>query len=368
MKLVAPRMRGFAGRLERALANSQQTWHERRGLLLELQDEHGTVGLGEASPLPGYSLDDEASCRGALESLGQRWPQQWPEDPALALAALRRLTQGLSETPAARCSMETALLDLMGHRLGMPLWQLLARAAGLSGAPSRLPLAALIHASESERMERELGAAVAQGYGSIKLKVGGAALEHDQQRVRRALDRLPAHVRLRLDANRAWPPRLARRALADLADPRIEYVEEPVAEGRWAELGPAPVRLAADETLQGRSAPVSLSELLRFGVGVIVVKPMALGLLGAFDLALQARSMGIAVVVSHLLDGPVGWAAAIALALALGADGPAHGLAPHAGLTAWPRSRPLAVDGHELRATAEPGLGLDDTDALRDRP
>jgi L-alanine-DL-glutamate epimerase-like enolase superfamily enzyme len=274
----------------------------------------------------------------------------------------------MSETPAARCAAETALLDLIGHRHGTPLWRLLAQAAGLPGAPTRLPLAALIHASASEQIDRELGTLVAQGYRSVKLKVGRVALEQDRRRIDRVLDRLGRHVRLRLDANRAWPPSVARRALAGLGDPRIEYVEEPVAEGRWPEIGPAPVLLAADETLQGRSAPASLSELRCFGVGVIVVKPMALGLLGSLDLAVQARSMGVSVVVSHLLDGPVGWAASISLALALGAHGPAHGLAAHAGLTAWPHVRPLAAEGHELLATAEPGLGLDDTDALRALP
>ncbi|MBN1609736.1 MAG: O-succinylbenzoate synthase [Polyangiaceae bacterium] len=365
MKLIALRVRGFAGRLERGLTSSQHTWQERRGLLLEIEDELGHIGLGEASPLPRYSPDDVAGCRGALESLGARWPQQWPEDPALALAALRRLTPGMAETPAARCAVETALLDLLGHRLGMPLWHVLAQAAGLPVVPARVSVAVLIHASDGEPMDRELGAVVAQGYGSVKLKVGGMPLERDQRRIARVLDRLGGHVRLRLDANRAWPPCVARDALAGLADPRIEYVEEPVAQGRWADLGPTPVLLAADETLQGPSPEVPLAQLQSWGVGVIVVKPMALGLLASLSLALQARSMGMAVVVSHLLDGPVGWAASISLALALGADGPAHGLAPHAGLTAWPASRPLAAQGPELVATAEPGLGLDHTDSLR---
>jgi hypothetical protein len=99
-----------------------------------------------------------------------------------------------------------------------------------------------------------------------------------------------------------------------------------------------------------------------------VVKPMALGLLDSLDVALQARRMGMAVVVSHLLDGPVAWAASSSLALALGAGGPAHGLAPHAGLSAWPVVRPLAAEGCELAAPAAPGLALDDTDALRAPP
>jgi L-Ala-D/L-Glu epimerase len=367
MRIVALRVKGFGGRLDRTLVGSQRAWMERRGLLLEIEDELGHVGLGEASPLPGYSPDDEPSCRKALERSSAQWPRQWPEQPARALGALRQLTSSMSATPAARCAVETAVLDLLAHRLGTPLWQLLAQAAGLPVAWSRLRMAALIHASDGEKMDHELSVAMEQGYAAVKLKVGGTTLEQDQMRIARVLERLGEHVRLRLDANGAWSPALARHALAELAGPRLEYVEEPVAQGRWAELGPTSVMLAADETLQGRSAPVSLVELRGFGVGIVVVKPMSLGLLGSLELALQARSTGMGVVVSHLLDGPVSWAGSIALALALGGHELAHGLAPHSGLTAWPASRPLAVEGRELVATDAPGLGLDDTDALRAR-
>jgi o-succinylbenzoate synthase len=364
MRIVAARTRDFGGALDRALFSSRHSWSQRDGLLLELEDELGHYGYGEASPLPGYSSDDGASCRAALESLA--WPRQLPHGADEGMTTVRRLAAAMP--PAARCALETALLDLLGQRLELALWQLLAQAAALPCVPVRLPLAALIHAYEAEEAERESRSLLALGYVSLKLKVGGAQLDQDQNRVARVLDALGERARLRLDANQAWSPALARHALAALGDPRIEYIEEPVAQGRWPEIGSVPVPLAADESLQGLRARISLSALRRSGVGVVVVKPMALGLLAALDLALEARRIGMAVVVSHLLDGPVAWAASSALALALGGGGPAHGLAPHAGLSVWPATRPLAVDGSELTTVAAPGLGLDDTGLLKAEP
>lgn len=366
MRIVSARVRSYGGTLDRALVNSRRSWARRRGLLLAITDELGHDGYGEASPLPGYSPDDETGCRAALETVA--WPKELPDECGVAVPEVRRVAATMHDLPAARCALETALLDLLGQRLGLPLWQVLAQVAGSPGASARLSLAALIHADEVEDAQRESCALLAQGYASLKLKIGGTELGQDQKRIAAVLDTIGERGRLRLDANRAWLPATARRALARFADARIEYVEEPVAQGRWTELGSVAMRLAADETLQGGIGCASLSELHRSGVEVVVLKPMVLGLLRALDLAFEARRIGMAVVVTHLLDGPVAWAASSALALALGSDGLAHGLAPHAGLSVWPAIRPLAVDGPNLVTVPTPGLGLDDPDRLRARP
>ncbi len=86
---------------------------------------------------------------------------------------------------------------------------------------------------------------------------------------------------------------------------------------------------------------------------------MALGgLTRCLSLARSARERGIAVVVSHLLDGPIALAAAAALALAVGSPERAAGLEPHVGLAAWPAlPLPAFTSAHILRRDA-PGLEL----------
>jgi L-alanine-DL-glutamate epimerase-like enolase superfamily enzyme len=140
----------------------------------------------------------------------------------------------------------------------------------------------------------------------------------------------------------------------------LEYVEEPVQDGVWRELGSVSVPLAADESLQRHhlSPRGVLAELAKCGVRYVVVKPMALGLQRSLDWAAEARELGLKVVVSHLLDGPVAMAAAAALALAMGSPSPAPGLGRHPVLDAWHQCEPAAFRGTRLVRTDAPGLGL----------
>lgn len=138
----------------------------------------------------------------------------------------------------------------------------------------------------------------------------------------------------------------------------IEFVEEPVSDGRWEKLPPVSVPLGADESLQRRQ-PDCVAELAERGVGVFVLKPMVLGLSGALAIGTTARRLGLDVVVSHAFEGPIGFAASAALAFAVGSPGLASGLGPHPGLSAWPGLRPLALAGHHLAAPSGPGLGIE---------
>jgi L-alanine-DL-glutamate epimerase-like enolase superfamily enzyme len=92
----------------------------RRGLLLTLTDLDGTISQGEASPLPGYSVESLATVERALSLV------DWASVPEIdagepARAYLTRIRQTLLPLPAsARFAVETALLDLVGKRRGAP--------------------------------------------------------------------------------------------------------------------------------------------------------------------------------------------------------------------------------------------------------
>ena len=54
------------------------------------------------------------------------------------------------------------------------------------------------------------------------------------------------------------------------------------------------------------------------------------------ELARAAHALGVEVVVTHLFDGPIALRASGVLALIVQSGALAAGLAPHAGLDAWP--------------------------------
>lgn len=329
----------------------------REGLVLSLTDDEGHKGYGEATPLIGYSPDDALACERALQAIHERI-DEIPEDidaaPAIT-AALAPLELG--PVPAARFAIESALTDLLGQRLGLSIAEIL----GDERPYTRVPVNGLLLAcSDAADLVRRAQLLADRGLSALKIKLRA----RDDDAFARELDaltnlrrELPPPFELRLDANGAWDLDLARRRLGALAPLEPSYVEQPAPLEALHLLGRCDVPWAADESLQRPDLADRLLECE--GCVAFILKPSTLGLLGAYDLALRAQFRGLGVVVTHLFDGPVAFAAACELALALPRIPLACGLDAHDGLGAQPEAwiPQLSAAGF-VTATEKHGLGL----------
>ncbi len=332
---------------------------ERPSLWIELRDELGHTGLGEASPLPPFSRDDIASCQRALTRVPERL-DEIPDGEAAADSislVLKAIDPSLAGLPSARFAVETALLDLLARRRGVSLARLLGGAE-----PDRpVPTNALLVASPPETLADRAVALAAQGFTALKIKLrarDGGGFRRELAGLRELRAALPLPFELRLDPNAAWPEEEARRRLDDLARIEPRFVEQPVAPGRLAQLGRCAVPWAADESL---ADPAEAERLLdAAGCAAFILKlPVLGGLLAARALALRAQARGIDIVVTHFFDGPVGLAAAAELARSLPRPPLACGLDPHDRLAAWPQIPvPQLRRRGFILPSAEPGLGL----------
>lgn len=273
------------------------------------------------------------------------------------------------DAPAARCALETAILDLVGRRSAQPLWSLLGAVR-----PASVPLAGLISSPEPAQARILAGRLVARGITTAKVKIG-----HAQQapalRVERAL-RVATAVRdagiehLRFDANRTLPAATLARTLQALAASNPELVEEASPPQALLALPQVPVPLALDETLQASDAKAWIDRFAsRHLLRAVVLKPMVLGgVLNALALAVHAREHGVRAIASHLFDGPIARCAAAHLALSLppapGSERLASGLDRHPGLAAWPDVDSGLFTEHAVVPGSRPGLGLRGEDLL----
>jgi o-succinylbenzoate synthase len=360
--------------LDPPLSNALQQWNTRTTLSVFLHDRgsHLVPGLsgerwagrGEASPLPNYSPDTLLACEGALCAVPVAALNELDSlsSPQVILAEVQRLLP--ADVPAARFGLETALLDRLGQRLQRPLWSLLrdcvpeqdrgAIDAGSSGASGPLRLCALLRSEDPSDALEQARHHVAAGVRCFKLKVGPGVLLPSQESVLRALRaEHGAAVQLRLDANCS----LSRATLADtlqrLAAYAPEFVEEPILQPLPGDLSHSPCAWALDESLQTLE-PARLDELLSLpSCRAVVLKPTTLGgFRRCLELARWGRGHACEPVISHALEGPLGWLACVHLAMALG-PGPAAGL--------WPMphqaSAASSLHGAELDASDMAGLG-----------
>ncbi len=329
--------------------DARRSWPERQSLLLSLVDADQRRGMGEASPLPGYSQDSLDDVEAALDAVVVS-----EVEAALMLsptrAALRQISSLVPKSlPSARMALETAALDLLGQRQGVAAPRLLGAVSG-----ARRSLAQLLGPASSGSLLPDAARALQAGFVHLKLKLGSPGqLARELDGMRALRQRHGAHVRLRLDANDSLDAAQVTEAWSSLSQLGIELFEEP---GVVPEQLSGALPLALDESLQGLDEAAVVALVRQRKARCLVLKPMALGGLDhCWRLAELARDLDVEVVLSHCFDGPFAWRAAAALALALPA-GAAHGLAPHAGLEAW-SARDLPVNQGGLELWTEPGLG-----------
>jgi len=348
VRLTSRSLRRYHGALGRPSGAVGRSSVERSGLLLTLVDDEGRTGRGEASPLPGHSTETLAAVTQALVDVIPRLGEAQYDDVA---ETLRRFP-ALDALPSARCAVEVALLDLWGQRRGVSV------AALVGFDPARLECNAQPGALVDEDIGERCAAAVARGFGVLKLKAGSIDFTEERKTLEGLRARFPG-VTWRLDVNGAWTLDEARRRLDALDGLGVQYVEQPCEGAEVFSLGVRAVPWAADEALID---PIARRRFLededaRRGCAAAVLKPMALGWLAAREAALEAGRLGLGAVVTHLLDGPVALAAACELARSLPGAW-ACGLDRHAGLDAWPGMEVPQAEGPWVRRAEGAGLGL----------
>jgi len=251
--------------------------------------------LGEAAPLPGFSVEGVDEALEAVESWRAFVPESLADVETIASAGL---------PPSASHGVEQALLGWLASTKGESVARLL-------GATHTARVAVNALAGDAAQAR----AAVAAGFKTIKVKVGIAPVDEDVRRVRNIRDAVGPTVALRLDANRAWSADDAERALRALADVGIELVEEPTKGLAALARLRAFASIGADESVRTES---DLDRVLREGAAdAIVVKPMLVGsLLASVRMLKRAAKANVDSVVTTALEGGVGRCGAWAVAAA----------------------------------------------------
>jgi o-succinylbenzoate synthase len=368
MRITETDLRPLRLEFIKPLKTARATYGAREGFVVQLRDEEGRVGQGEAMPLPEFGTESLSECERTLreylstlrnETLMNKEAPSTPRPPGEGRGeGISGLGLDPRLPPAARHALEQALLDLLSQRRGVPLSHLLC-----AEARSEVHVNALLGAPSPEALAEEAGRAVFEGYETLKLKVAGRLVEEDEARLAAVRESVGPTTRLRVDANGAWKESEAGRALERLSRYELELCEQPVAAEEHEALARlqehAPCALAADESL---TLPESLQFLLQSPatVKILVLKPMVLGgLLPTLELARRAAKRGMEAYVTSSLDGVIARAGAAHLAAALPSGRYASGLGVGHLFANEPENHPFRPVGGRIRLPTSPGLGVE---------
>ena len=178
-----------------------------------IRDDDGIEGFGEAAPNRYYG----ESVSTVIAALGQFRPILERADPFSLESIEAHLNRVLRGNASAKSAISAALHDLIGKKLGLPVYKMW----GLDATPT--PESSFtIAIAENDELERRV--AEARQYPILKIKLG---TDRDTEIVRIIRNAAP-QKRLRVDANAAWTAKHAVRMSDFLADHEIEILEQPV--------------------------------------------------------------------------------------------------------------------------------------------
>lgn len=280
--------------LEMPFRIAHGTSHARHNVLVRISDgEH--EGLGEAAPVRQHHETQE----GVLDYLASLPPLA--ENPFHLEELLEALPPG---SQSARAAIDIALHDLIGKRLGAPLYRLFGLNPG-SSPPTSMTIS-IGTPEEVQGWARD----AAKRFSILKLKLGH---EHTLEIARAA--RAATDARLVADANCAWTVEQALTLIPALADLGLEWIEQPLPEEdldglrRIREVSPIPI--FADEPVRTAGDIPRLAGCVD-GVNIKVMK--AGGLREALRMIAVARAHGLQVMLGCMLETSLGITASAHLA------------------------------------------------------
>jgi len=258
--------------------------------------EHdGVVGLGEAAPSRRYgeSIDTVGKFLKAIDA--SRF-----EDPFQVESILSSVDAMAPGNRAAKASVDIALHDWVGKRLGVPLyrlWGLDARKTPITSFTIGIDTPEVV-----ERKVRE-----AEEYSILKVKLGGENDEEMMKVIRRATKKA-----LRVDANEGWKTReTAVEKIKWLEQEGVEFVEQPMPASDLA--GTAWVRERVNLPLIADENCLRLADIppLRGAFDGINIKLMkCTGVREAVAMIQTARACGLKAMAGCMIETSVGISAA----------------------------------------------------------
>ena len=262
--------------------------YEAHNLLVRLKDG-AAVGIGECAPRSYYG-ETQATAQAAFA----HYADHLGDDPFAIEMIMARLERSLRHNNSVRAGIDIALHDLVGKKLGIPIYQLL----GLS--PTHVPATSYTIPIDTPA-EMAHKAMLARDYPILKIKLG---TRHDLDIVREIRD--VSTATLRVDANAAWTVKEALRMIDLLAPYNIEMIEQPLPPGDLAGLkllhDHSPIPIFADESCITVEDIPPLAGVVD-GINIKLVK--CGGINHALKMIHVARAHGLRIMLGCMIESSI---------------------------------------------------------------
>jgi L-alanine-DL-glutamate epimerase-like enolase superfamily enzyme len=195
-------------------------------LFVKVHTDEGIVGMGETGHIAADYIGSTQESNTAIIANVFAPRILLGEDPFNVEKIVARMDVETKNNNQAIDAVDSALYDIMGKKLGVPIYQLIG---GLSNP--KIPLSLVISGGTPQQLAQKATDALKTGFRSVKLKVGHMSrttVEQDVANIKAIREAIGYDARLAIDANGGWDYFEALGALKKMEQFDLLMAEQPV--------------------------------------------------------------------------------------------------------------------------------------------
>jgi L-alanine-DL-glutamate epimerase-like enolase superfamily enzyme len=255
-------------------------------MMVEVEKD-GILGYGEAS-MPPYLGESHETAKAFLSKV-DLWKYPDPFNLGDILSDIDAIAPG---NPAAKASIDIALHDWLGKKMGYPWY----RIWGLN--PAKTPVTSFTIGIDTKEMVRQK-VKEAEGFKVLKVKLGRDNDKEIITAIREVTDKP-----LRVDVNQGWKDREFALSMTEwLATKGVEFVEQPMPKDRLEDMAwlrdKSPLPIVGDESVQ-RLPDVRKAYGVFDGINIKLMK--CTGMREAFAMITLAHALGMKVMLGCMTE------------------------------------------------------------------
>jgi L-alanine-DL-glutamate epimerase-like enolase superfamily enzyme len=209
------------------VSNARRAWNSKSSFFAFVESEDGQLGVGEGWTSYGSPAALKATVEDEIAPLVAGKSAFQHREVVERVRRGAELSNRFGTAAAAVSAVETAMWDLIGKKLGQPLYRLLG-AAG-SDRVKVYASGGLYGPNKSrDDLGKEMVGYVAMGFDTVKMKVGGVPLLEDVARVAAAREAIGPTIKLIVDVHYVWDAVATVRFARAIEKYDITWIEAPI--------------------------------------------------------------------------------------------------------------------------------------------
>lgn len=289
---------------------SMTTMTVQSSVIVKVFTDNGVMGLGECATIGGLSYGPESPEGMKLTIDHYIAPLLIGQSVASIKYLSQRISQNIRGNYFAKNAIETALFDIQGKILNVPISTLLG-----GKITDKLSVLWVLASGDTQTDIAEAKEMIAKGrHRDFKLKIGRRPVKEDVAHVIAIKEALGSDSMVTVDVNQAWTEAQAIVGMQLLQDAGIDLVEQPLpqqeiaAQARLSQRFNIPI--LADESVGLSFEGFNIAKIA--GARAFALKTAKSGgMLGVLELASVAKAAGIGLYGGTMLEGSIATSAAI---------------------------------------------------------